>query len=360
MGTADFLLFFDKLFDSVNGTSLDTGGKVLRRAVKKETEHHLFWIEALKVLDTIKFVRHNQGDFVPPSIKNWATTVKMFRYLWIQLEKRGYDYFKPRNFNQDPLENFFECIHAHGIRNVNPTPYSFIASFKTLLVNNYSSVHSPGANCEDDNDSSLTSLKRFLLEDVKIMEKDIIEDLPQLSVSSDMSSICSGNMKYVAGFVVRKILKTTKCSSCKKSLAERIADPDIVTEAKQYGKNALTMPGSAFHSAFVTCFLKLEIYLEKYCTNVNIKRQLVSVLNKQNFVLGCGKHNIQSNVIEIIVHFFILIWTKNVNKSLKGLDAYATKTSYNKIRLEACKKIEKGLRKKKKIEDMKKLKLLPL
>lgn len=126
-------------------------------------------------------------------------------------------------------------------------------------------------------------------------------------------------MKYIAGFLIRKILKITKCLSCKKSLAEKSADSDNLFDIKQYGKNALTIPGSAFHSAFVTCFLKLELYLDKYCTNVNIKRQLVSILSKENFVMGCGIHDIKSSVVETIVHFFILIWTKNINRSLKGI-----------------------------------------
>lgn len=98
-----------------------------------------------------------------------------------------YYYLKTRNFKQYPLENFFGCIRAHGIRNVNPKPYSFIASSNTFLVNNYSSVHSPGANCEEDNNSSLNSLKKFLQEDSRVTQ-DIIEDLPQLSVSPDLSS----------------------------------------------------------------------------------------------------------------------------------------------------------------------------
>lgn len=167
LGTANFLLFFDKLFDSVNGSCLDViGGKVLRTAVKKSTEHETFWVEAIRVLQTIKYIRPDKSEFVPPSIKNWITSVKAFQYLWRKLQEEGFDYMKTRNFNQDPLENFFGNIRSHGIRNVNPTANSFVSSFKTLIINNLSSVHSPGANCEEDDSKSLHILMEFITKDV--------------------------------------------------------------------------------------------------------------------------------------------------------------------------------------------------
>lgn len=56
-----------------------------------------------------------------------------------------------RHLNQDPIENFFGAIRSHGCRNTNPTPEKFEGAFTTLLINNFSSVHTPaGANCEKD------------------------------------------------------------------------------------------------------------------------------------------------------------------------------------------------------------------
>lgn len=52
IGTANFLLFVDKLFDSVSGACLQPkDGKVLRRAVSKSTSHTEFWHEAIRVLE---------------------------------------------------------------------------------------------------------------------------------------------------------------------------------------------------------------------------------------------------------------------------------------------------------------------
>jgi len=49
--TADFLLFMDKLFDSLNGsTRKPQKGKTLRCAVTSSSPHVPFWKEAIRVL----------------------------------------------------------------------------------------------------------------------------------------------------------------------------------------------------------------------------------------------------------------------------------------------------------------------
>ncbi|KAK9728839.1 Transposase protein [Popillia japonica] len=60
MDTADFLLFFNKLFDSVNGTALVVGlpGN-LKYAATKDSPHLNFWPRAVKTL-----------EFIPPSLKH--------------------------------------------------------------------------------------------------------------------------------------------------------------------------------------------------------------------------------------------------------------------------------------------------
>ncbi|KAI4468155.1 myb/sant-like dna-binding domain [Holotrichia oblita] len=74
---ADFLLFFDKVFDSINGSTIKPqNGKLLRCAVTSSSDHMEFWNEAVRVLSTIKFLKEvtNADSLkmitsVPPSIK---------------------------------------------------------------------------------------------------------------------------------------------------------------------------------------------------------------------------------------------------------------------------------------------------
>lgn len=53
----------------------------------------------------------------------------------------------PRNINQDPIDNLFDNIRSRGVRNNNPSCYQFVASYKTLIINNFVAAHSPGSNC---------------------------------------------------------------------------------------------------------------------------------------------------------------------------------------------------------------------
>jgi len=59
-----------------------------------------------------------------------------------------------KNFNQDPLENMFGALRALGYRNNNPNCQMFASSYRTLVLNNFLSSHSPGSNCEDDEGNS--------------------------------------------------------------------------------------------------------------------------------------------------------------------------------------------------------------
>ncbi|KAJ8915390.1 hypothetical protein NQ315_008277 [Exocentrus adspersus] len=161
LDTANFISFMDQVFDSINGSTYKANhGKILRCAVKKNSSHMQFWEKAIKVFQSMKFITA-RGETAPPSVNNWIKTLRGFRYIWRKLCGR-FKYLCPRNINQDPIENFFGCIRSHGVRNINPTCYSFIGSYKTPIINNFSSSHSPCANCENYDGSILNSLQSLL------------------------------------------------------------------------------------------------------------------------------------------------------------------------------------------------------
>ncbi|XP_050307911.1 uncharacterized protein LOC126744516 [Anthonomus grandis grandis] len=55
-GTANLILFFDKLFDSLNSSKkFGSPGKPLKAGVTKESTHISFWYDALKILETMKY-----------------------------------------------------------------------------------------------------------------------------------------------------------------------------------------------------------------------------------------------------------------------------------------------------------------
>jgi len=131
------------VFDSVNGNTVKSkDGKPLRSAVTDKSQHLPFWNEAIKVFESMYFINKSNGKkSIPPCVKNWIQTLHAFKYLWNEKLKKisNFKFLIPRNINQDSIECLFGSIRNHGVRNINPTSYQFIASFKTLLINNFSS-----------------------------------------------------------------------------------------------------------------------------------------------------------------------------------------------------------------------------
>ncbi|KAF9797686.1 hypothetical protein SFRURICE_017881 [Spodoptera frugiperda] len=145
--TADFLLIFDQLFDSFNGHSYQISTKKYKSCFKTNSPHIQLWNNLLPVLESIKFqsiTHNNQGNVVKfesiPSIKNWINNIKTFKEMWVDLNtNHNVNSLLTRNFNQDPLENFFSSIRSNGIRNTNPSCNQFINAYKTLIINNFNS-----------------------------------------------------------------------------------------------------------------------------------------------------------------------------------------------------------------------------
>lgn len=179
----DLTLLIDDLFDSLNVNSFSIpNGKVFKGPVKRNSPHHELWKKAKIVLKTVKFIKKvtvgnkvRLVEKVVPSVTNLIKTIEGMELLW-QVLSCNYrlDAMMTRNFNQDPLENFFGNIRSYGVRNIAPNTVSFEGEFKALLLNNYSSPHSGRGNCEEDFNECLQNLDFFLKE--KIVTPNVSEE----------------------------------------------------------------------------------------------------------------------------------------------------------------------------------------
>uniref|UniRef100_A0A2S2R2W8 Transposable element P transposase-like RNase H C-terminal domain-containing protein n=1 Tax=Sipha flava TaxID=143950 RepID=A0A2S2R2W8_9HEMI len=161
--TATLYLFFDKIFDSLNGNfDKIVDGNIYRTSVKRNSPHHQLWVNSLRVLSTMRFEGKNGKDVCVPTIRNWTTTIRAFQTLYKVLGSVGIKSLQPHNLNQDSLECFFRAIRNVGSTNYNCN--TFISAYKTLVLNNLVSSHSPGSNCEEDfAEGSLASFKNLFL-----------------------------------------------------------------------------------------------------------------------------------------------------------------------------------------------------
>lgn len=119
--TGEFILFIDQLFDSLNANNkIAASSKPLKGGVTSMSEHETFWRESIKIIQSMQFfdARTKKLSKVP-SIINLIKTLKGFIYLKRTLLSKM-QYFLPRAFNQDCLENFFASLRGHGRRNIIP------------------------------------------------------------------------------------------------------------------------------------------------------------------------------------------------------------------------------------------------
>jgi hypothetical protein len=175
--TSELLLFFDQLFDSVNGSQFKSqDGKTLRSAVTDATNHIPFCESSIVTLKSMYFTAPGSTKPVrTQSSKNWIFTFQSFIYLWRKVRSIGFKFLTPRALNQDPLENFFSCVRGYGAANSKPTPTSLVHTTKALLVNNLVTPRASGANCKDDGSLSyLDNLKTFLNTEVAITETPLV------------------------------------------------------------------------------------------------------------------------------------------------------------------------------------------
>lgn len=321
IGTANFLLFFDKLFDTFNGSAVaPVHGKEFRVALTSTSPHFKFWREAIPVLETVRFLSANGREHIPPTIKNWLATIRGRMIVWQKLKAVGFKFLASRNLNQDPAEKFFGDIRSHPVRNVNPTCEAFLSSYKSLVVNNFVSAHSPDANCENDGCSALDNLRSFL----RIMPTDGI--LPLLTVPLNdgfvFQTTCPDQVlqsrMYIAGYVACTLLKLVKCKVCREQLTSNTSQHCQLIEAREYKSNLLLKPGTEFAVLFNKSCDVLHHFLPSICAERNLKSKLKVKLRKlvENH-FTCSSHELFEIFINQFIRFYIFTWVNNCKPYFK-------------------------------------------
>ncbi|KAK9752940.1 hypothetical protein QE152_g3808 [Popillia japonica] len=199
--TADVLMFFDTLFDSVNGNNLYAPpGKPLRSAVTENSGHVSFWQSSIPILQSMYFIQTNRSREIRiPSLRNWIFSLRGFIYLSKKLLPTV-KYLPMRVFNQDPVENFFPQVRSHSVRN--PTCSVFINTFKSLIVNNLTGARCVGGNCEEDESSGpLANFKEFLETDSTISIPSV-QQTATIATEQNPTLLQNFATPYVAGDLI--------------------------------------------------------------------------------------------------------------------------------------------------------------
>ncbi|CAK1603601.1 unnamed protein product, partial [Parnassius mnemosyne] len=231
--TAHLIMLFDNLFDSVNANYHKEEGKIYRSAVTPNSPHLKFWNKTLPIVRSMKYINNNGKEVTVPSVTSWVKTIEGFKLITNKLRAEGVNSLLLRNLNQDPLENFFGAIRAHGYNNIMPNSAAFESAFKTLLINNITSPHSIQGNCEKDDSICLKSLKSLIYQNCNVEDANDIMEIIDEHLNIDLINTqlilesrsrvhvekCAA-IAYCSGWIATKAKKFIfkKCKTCQNNL----------------------------------------------------------------------------------------------------------------------------------------------
>lgn len=237
--------------------------------------------------------------------------------------------------NQDALENFFGCVRSccHNSSSLIATHYR--AAYVTMFLNNLSSAHSIKSNCEADTSTPLlTKVHRFFLKynnDEEANAADVNESFDN-EVIFDPLHIYDNNddLSNDSSIICEKILRMTKCSSCRRVL-ETPSNNDDHNNEDVY--ETPKRPSDIFKINFQRIQYAINVLLPKMCAAKCLKSKLLEQLDKTEILkMGCPKHyeEVASKFIEQTAFNEIVTFTQNINDILSG-KKQTLPTGYNYV-----------------------------
>lgn len=295
LGTSTVLLFFNDLFDSLNG-----GGAVVNDtlvgSINKDSKHFKFWEYALKMLEKMKFGPNRKTGKPSQSnvMKHFMSTLKGLKKLCDHLFENEFSSVSLRQTNQDGLENFFGLIKSYCYSPKAPTPRQFRCAYATAIVNNLTSHQSLNANCEDDGSKPLLSnvYDIFTITSDKAARPDQaktewLSDFNNLNLV-EIPSTVNDVKNHIQGLVCKKLLSKIKCIPCHntvKSKKEIEKEPESMNifEAQIAAIKLSLHPRVEFINAVKDLITNIEIAICEHCFRTNIKKTII----KGNNFLNC-------------------------------------------------------------------------
>lgn len=346
-GTADLVIFFNKLFDSLNG--VHNSNKPLGGPLTATSRHFQFWGEAKPFLDRLKFFQNGSLTQPPPSVKNYIRTIRNVQSLFKYLQTVGVKYLCTRTLNQDCLENMFGVIRGLSGQNSRPTTVQFASAFKTCLVNNLIS-NSNSTNCEDDGTHFITGLlDSFTSTSDNDSSSEIFhcDDPPCMSTNLEImlkTQFVSANKlfrtntsSYITGFICKRVVKKD-CPNCTSYFfTNETTDIHCLIHLKDYSGTSLFYPSiSIINVVNDTKKIVFEKFFDVMEKN-NLSRELLNYVHLN--ITCCATHDDNNNksIGQCIVHIMIKYILYQINRKLKLKDSRENSLLDNYIRMHAPK-----------------------
>ncbi len=334
--TAEFCEKLDKLFDSVNSSTLVNPIKPIKGAVTANSSHVQFWKEMICWLKDVKFC----SVVKIWCVEGWILTLSAFIQLWQDLNcNYNVRYMLTRNINQDAIENLFSICRIKCGCNDNPTSNHFRYALKAATIHHIAYPHN-NSNCENDNYHFLTTL----LKDTERPKKQSIHNISATSCSNEIERyqrLCepehdqhntfeSNILAYISGYLCSKVLKHhNNCGNCNHLIRSNpnLDDPTLLYTYFKASDNFgpefgnLTVPSSACTTMIKTFdHIFIETFNDKFAEHglgIKIEERIRNgVSSFQRLLMICDVT--LTNMIKLFVKMRICHAVKQFNQKLKS------------------------------------------
>ncbi|KAJ6648165.1 DNA transposase THAP9 [Pseudolycoriella hygida] len=202
IGTAAILLFFNELFDSVNGGDVPDP-ETLTGALTVKSKHFDFWDYAIRMLESMKFSDNLKTGKPNRSnvFKHFTSTLKGIRRISERLFEAGIQSISLRRWNQDGLENHFGIIRSLCGSNTKPNARDFRSAYSTSIINNLLTDNSLNANCEPDDDKPMLQNLQILFNSQQLTVEKLGEE--------ESADSATGKQKFMA--IVKMLNEKEHC-----------------------------------------------------------------------------------------------------------------------------------------------------
>lgn len=228
-GTADILIFFNEVFDSLNGGGLPSAKDSLKGSIHVQSYHFTFWKYAVNMIQRMRFVPKDPETQDRSRVLNdYVMTINGIVELTRRLFDLKIENVSLRNMTQDALENFFGGIRSYCRAAV--CPRNFRCAYATSLFNGLTSHHSIKSNCEEDGGipliRNLFSIFSMVERSDHAVEEGNVDDADDNNASNFISNRKKSKVEnevgnYFAAQVCKKVLKSNECADCEKSISSR-------------------------------------------------------------------------------------------------------------------------------------------
>lgn len=321
IGTAAILIFFNDVFDSVNGDGVHEPDK-LTGSLKAESKHFKFWDYAIRMLDNMKFTENLKTGKLNQSnvLKHFMTTLKGMREISDRLLKLG-----------------FESVSLR--RNTKSNPRDFRCAYSTSILNNILTKHSLNANCEADKDQPLLRNLKILfytenqtdnvsntdfsasngaervepfLQSQQCYVKEPVKDdgnnagnMLELDSSDEDSSDDQQQefseteaLNCISGTVMKKLLVKMKCASCSTSIKfeGKCLEHDSIRKQSS-AVQGMMLPKVEFIDSVKSIMLKVKKLLPVLCAEKILMQKLLSGIFSRFYF-----YRMKNSNLEVIIH----------------------------------------------------------